>query len=131
MIVLDTHAWVWWMSRSNALSRKVRRLLDQTTQERPALVSSISVWEVMLLARRGRLQLTMPVADWLAHAEALPMLRFVPVDNRIAMLAVDLPAPLHNDPADRIIVATALQVGAKLATKDEKLARYQPIATVW
>jgi PIN domain nuclease of toxin-antitoxin system len=81
--------------------------------------------------RRGRLELSMDVGDWVAKAEALPLLRFVPVDNRIALRSVLLPPPLHNDPADRIIVATALQLGATLITKDEKLRGYPHVRTVW
>ncbi len=131
MIVLDTHAWVWWVSRSDALSRKARRLLDETVETEPVYVSSISVWEVSLLARRGRLRLTIPLTDWIAKSEALPFLRFVPVDNRIAVRSVLLPEPLHGDPADRIIVATTLQLSGRLITKDKKLRAYEHIDTVW
>ena len=131
MIVLDTHVWIWWVSRSEELSSRVRKLLDDIAEPEFAIVSSISVWEAALLHQRGRLRLSMPLDNWLSHSESLPFLRFVPVDNRIAARSVLLPEPLHRDPADRIIVATALQFGATLVTRDEKLRSYSAVDTVW
>ncbi len=84
-----------------------------------------------MLADRGRLTLSMDVADWIARAEAMPFFRFVPVDNTIAHRSVRLPGALHQDPADRIIVATALTLGMPLVTKDEKLRGYRHLSTVW
>lgn len=131
MIVLDTHAWVWWVSGSTPLSPKVRRLIGDGVQQNAIYLSSISIWEVAQLANRGRLQLTMGVADWVAKSEALPFVHFVPVDNTIALKSVQLPDPLHSDPADRIIIATALTLGFPLVTRDEKIARYPHIRTIW
>jgi len=73
----------------------------------------------------------MEPADWISHSEALGLLRFVPVDNHIAVRSVALPAPLHDDPADRIIVATALSLGATLVTKDRRLRRYRHVKSLW
>jgi PIN domain nuclease of toxin-antitoxin system len=94
-------------------------------------ISSISCWEVALLVKKGRLELTMDPGDWIARSESLPYLCFVPVDNHIAQRSVALPAPLHQDPADRIIVATALSLGAELVTRDRRLHRYRHVPTVW
>lgn len=80
---------------------------------------------------RGRLQLTMDVAAWVAKSEALPFVHFIPVDNAIALKSVQLPGPLHPDPADRIIIATALTLGFPLITRDEKIARYPHVLTIW
>ena len=131
MIVLDTHAWVWWVSGAASLPRKVNDALDLGVKDRSIRISSISVWEVAQLVARGRLELTMDVADWVAKSEALEFIRFVPVDNRIAVRATRLTAPLHADPADRIIVATTLALGASLVTKDDKLRRYRHVETIW
>ena len=109
----------------------MRKLIERHVGVQEVHVSSISTWEVALLVRRGRLELSMDVADWVAKSEALPFLRFVPVDNGIALRPVLLPAPLHNDPADRIIIATALQLGATLITKDDKLRAYPHVPTAW
>lgn len=131
MIVLDTHAWIWWVGEAPDLPRRVRQRIQRSADDGALCVSSISAWEVGLLVKRGRLELTMAVGDWLAASEALPFLRFIPVDHRIALRSVLLPDPLHNDPADRIIIATALQLGAAVVTKDEKLRSYPHVETVW
>jgi PIN domain nuclease of toxin-antitoxin system len=132
VIVLDTHALVWWVASPDRLPRKARSRLDRAVDGGDALrVSSISAWEVAMLVARGRLALTMDVSAWLAAAEALPMLEFVPVDNAVAQRAVALPETLPRDPADRIIAATALGLGATLVTGDERLRGYRPLPTLW
>lgn len=131
MIVLDTHAWVWWISVPERLSRRAREAIDGSMGDGSVCVSAISCWEVALLVKKGRLELTMDPSDWISRCESLPFLRFVPVDNHIALRSVQLPGPLHEDPADRIIVATAQSLGASLVTKDRRLRRYRHVRSVW
>ena len=131
MIVLDTHALVWWLAEPARLSRRARSAIDQAMASRSIGVSSISAWEIATLVKKGRHELNRDAGDWLAQAEALPLVRFVPVDNRIALRSVRLPPPLHEDPADRIIAATALVLGAPLVTKDRRLHDFPPLQTVW
>jgi PIN domain nuclease of toxin-antitoxin system len=80
---------------------------------------------------KGRLDLTMPVEDSIARSEALRFLRFIPVDNRIAHKSANLPGQLHEDPADRIIIATTISLGGTLITKNEKIRKYQHMRTAW
>lgn len=131
MIVLDTHAWIWWVSSPEGLSPTARAAIDAATEESVVFVSSISCWEVSLLVEKGRLELAMSVEDWLAGSEALPFVTFVPVDNRIAVRSNRLSGAFHDDPADRIIVATTLGLGAKLVTRDRKIQRYPHVESVW
>jgi PIN domain nuclease of toxin-antitoxin system len=131
LIVLDTHVWVWWIGEPARLSRKAAEAIDASMADSSICVSSISCWEVALLVKKGRLELTMAPDDWIARCESIPFLRFVPVDNHIAARSVALPDPLHEDPADRIIVATALSLGAMLATRDSRLRRYRHVKSVW
>jgi len=131
MIVLDTHVWVWWVSGIQSLSSKANRLIIEARDRNAIYISSISVWEIAQLVERGRLQLTVDVTDWVAKSEALPFIHFIPVDNSIAIKSVQLPSPLHPDPADRIIIATALALGFPLITRDRKIARYPYIQTIW
>lgn len=132
MIVLDTHALVWWVSDPERVPLKARRLIDAAVKTGDACaVSSISAWEIAMLVTLGRLQLTVDLEIWMAHVEALPFVRFVPVDNRLAVAAVRLEDFPHRDPADRIIVATALALGATLITADRRLQGYRRLKTAW
>lgn len=131
MIVLDTHAWLWWVSNPELLGEQATVAIDDARQRREILISSISAWEVAMLVQRGRLQLSLGVQEWIARCETLPFMEFVPVDNAIAVQATCLPGELHGDPADRIIVATALSRGATVVTKDRKLQDYSGVATLW
>lgn len=132
MIVLDTHALVWWVADTARLGAKARRLIDGAVKEGERLaVSSISVWEIGMLVARGRLELTMDVQTWIASVQALPQLTFIAVDNAIALRAVHLADFSERDPADRMIVATALGLNATLVTADKRLRGYRPLRTAW
>ena len=131
MILLDTHAWVWWVYGQPALSRKAHRKIHGAAEEAGVYVSSISSWEVSQLVKRGRLELTMDVESWVAKSEAMPFLHFVPVDNAITLKSVRLPEPLHSDPADRIIIATATILGFPLITRDKRILEYPHVRTIW
>ncbi len=131
MIVLDTHAWIWFTSDPQILSKTAKKAVDAAVKEKNVLISSISSWEVALLVKKGRLKLSMDVQDWIAISENLPFIEFIPVSNSIAVKSVNLPQPLHPDPADRIIIATALSTGASVITKDKKLTDYKHVKTIW
>jgi len=131
VIVLDTHVWVWFVSNPELLSKAAKKAIDASIQQKGIFISSISAWEVALLAAKKRLKLSIDVTDWIIKSEKLPFFQFIPVDNSIAVKAVNLPQPLHKDPADRIIIATAINAGAPVVTKDEKLLHYPHIETIW
>jgi PIN domain nuclease of toxin-antitoxin system len=132
MILLDTHAWIWHLADPDRLPARARKAIEERTASRgDVLVSSISAWELAMLVERGRLRLSIDAEAWLAHAEALPFLRFVPVDNRIALASVRLPLSVSPDPADRIIVATAMLAGIPLVTADKRIRRCGVVKTIW
>jgi PIN domain nuclease of toxin-antitoxin system len=131
VIVLDTHTLVWWASDPSKLSAPARRAIANHAGQGQLVVSSISAWEVALLVQRGRLLLTVDVNDWLFHVERFDAIRFIPIDNRLAVRSTSLPEPFHKDPADRIIVATAQQVGAPIVTSDRKIRDYPHAETIW
>ena len=131
MILLDTHALVWWVDNPAQLSRPASEAIEQAMKTKSVYVSCFSSWEIALLVERGRLRLALDVRDWLARCERLPFLSFVPVSTAIAVESVRLPDFPHADPADRIITATALSLGALLVTKDDKLRSYPNVQTVW
>jgi PIN domain nuclease of toxin-antitoxin system len=131
VIVLDTHALLWWVNDPTTLSAPAKEAIDAAVESKTVHVSCISSWEIALLVERGRLRLALDVRDWLCRCEALPFLTFVAVGNAIAIESVRLPDFPHADPADRIIAATALSLGAALVTKDDKLQNYPHVTTIW
>jgi PIN domain nuclease of toxin-antitoxin system len=131
LIVLDTHAWVWWVASPEQLSERAREEIERAKEREQIYVSSMSCWEVALLVRKGKLELTIPVEDWISRSEALPWVQFVPLDNRIALRCNHLPGEFHEDPADRVIVATALILGSPLVSKDTRIRDYSHVETIW
>ncbi len=132
MIVLDTQTLIWWVNEPEKISHKAKKLIEKEIKEAGIiLVSSISIWEVYLLFKKGKIHMSANPDIWLEKVENLVNLRFIPVDNKIAGLSVNLPEPLHKDPADRIIIATARQYGATLITSDDKIRKYSGVQTIW
>ena len=131
MIVLDTRAWIWHVDSPHLLSLAAGDAIRQARDSRSVYVSCISTWEIHMLVSKGRLAFSVDADVWVTRCERLSFLRFVPVDNEIARLAVGLPDPCHADPADRMIVATARYLGAALVTKDRRLRDYEHVSTVW
>lgn len=131
MIVLDTHALVWWAAGDSQLSRAAREAIEAEVQDGEILISAISAWEVAMLTKAGRLALTMDAEAWLDTVAQVPAVRFVPVDVRISVQSVDLPGEFHKDPADRIIVATARHHSVSLVSADLKIRDYPHVQTIW
>lgn len=132
MIVLDTHTLIWWINGPQKLSKKAREIINQEKhREGSILVSSISTLEIYRLVKNGKLQLINDTDSWLEKIESLPAVRFVPIDNKVAITSINLPDFDHKDPADRIIIATALQFGATLITSDERILKYKKVQTLW
>lgn len=119
MIVLDTHALLWLDTDSEQLGPQARAAIVAAFQQRALGVSAITFWECTMLAQRGRITLPDPVAIWRRSLLARG-LREWPVDGDFAIAAAELPIE-HRDPADRMIAATALTLGAALATADARL----------
>lgn len=94
-------------------------------------ISAMSVWEICLLALSEKLQLKSDVHAWLGKVLSLPILTVVSVDASIAERSMFLPGLLPKDPADRMIVATALEIQAPLVTIDQKIRRSNVVPTIW
>ncbi|MCK5098941.1 MAG: type II toxin-antitoxin system VapC family toxin [Desulfobacteraceae bacterium] len=131
MIVIDTHVWLWWISNPEKLAINAARAIDKAVNDDGMIISSISTWEIALLINKGRLKLSINVRDWVRKTESLSFIRFVPVDNTIALRSVTLPGDFHPDPADRIITATAMTMGLPLVTRDDKILGYPHVETIW
>jgi PIN domain nuclease of toxin-antitoxin system len=131
VIVLDTHALVWWLAGPEQLSPRALRAIKTAAANSEVAISAVSVFEIATLVRRGRLELGIDADRWFAALRSLPELIVEPISAEIAWAAGGLDARLPGDPADRIITATALALDAKLATPDEKLRAAANIQTVW
>jgi len=131
MIVLDTQTLVWWTTKPELLSKRALRKIEAEAKKGKLLISSISILEIYLLVKKKKIGFSVDIDTWLATIEKSSDFEFVPVDNRIAAKSVTLPEPFHNDPADRIIVATARESGAALITSDARIRKYPHIQSVW
>ena len=131
MILLDTHALIWWVNGRQELSLRADQAIARGLRDGGVAVSSISAWEIAMLVARDRLVLSLDTGRWLARVGEIDGVRFIPVDNEIAVESVSLPGNFHKDPADRVIVATARRFAALLVTVDEKLHSYAHVRTIW
>lgn len=128
MIVLDTHAWVWWLTKPHKLGRKAARAIDKADR---IGVSAISVWEIATKAEAGTLKFDRPYDVWLDAALAEDRrIELVPLSPRISVEAVRL-SWAHRDPADRFIVASARTHDAALVTADERILTSGLVRCLW
>ena len=120
-VLLDTHVWIWWLLGSERLSPRERRSLDQRAAGDGCHLSAMSLWEAQMLHSKGRLTLDRPFAAWLRQATAPGVVMVLPLDVEVVVALDLLPQSFHGDPADRLIVATALTHGLPLATHDSAI----------
>lgn len=117
-LLIDTHIWLWSRLAPKRIPRRVARALTKSTNE--LWLSPVSIWEVLLLCRRGRLQLDPDPVQWIQTAIASVPLHEAPVTQELALATRSIALP-HYDPADHLLAATARIYGLKLVTADESL----------
>lgn len=124
-LLLDTHVWLWYAQGAAGQLRPagVRRL-DDARRGDGLLVSAVSVWEIGMHAARGRIQLTLPLRDWVDAALGAPGIHLAPLDVAIAAESTLLPGEPRGDPADRFLIATARSRDVALATRDAQILQY-------
>lgn len=123
-VVLDTHVLVWLLAGDERIRPVVRQAVENASFAGGVHVCAISLWEVAMLVAKERLTLLRDVGDWIDDVVAHPGLTVVPLAPEIAVASTRLPGEIHRDPADRIIVATARTLGARLVTADRALLEY-------
>jgi PIN domain nuclease of toxin-antitoxin system len=130
MVVLDTHAWLWWLAAPENLSRAARDAIDAADE---IGIAAISAWEVTMLEDRGRIALDRPAARWVRDALAAdPRIVELPLTPAVAVAAARYGDPgLSIDFADRFIYATARDRRATLITRDEALRAFDSERTLW
>ena len=118
MILLDTHVLLWLRFGHERLGAETRRIVEPAWRSGEAAVSAVSFWEIALLQDKGRLTLLRDIEAWRGQLFR-DGLTEIPVDGQIGIRAAGL-ADFHHDPADRLIVATALD-GHRLVTADRRI----------
>ena len=131
MILLDTHALVWWAAEPARLSARAKRAVAAAVRSGYVAASAVSLFEIATAIRRGRLELAVPPEQWLTDLRLLPELRLEPVSAEIAEIAGSFDEKFPGDPADRLIAATAVALGLKLVTADARLRRAPQLQAVW
>jgi PIN domain nuclease of toxin-antitoxin system len=120
-VLLDTHVLLFWLENERRLNKRQRKLLASATSENPLLVSDITLWEIAVLYELKRIQLALPLRDWLERATAAPLVQICPITAAVAADMASLPSSFHRDPADRILVSTARVYDLSLLTQDERI----------
>jgi len=125
VIVLDTHIWLWLINAN--FDQFPSHWRDQIESANRVGISPISCYEVALAHQRGRIELPYSAEEWFQNALAPAGIELFPLTESVAARAVGL-SPVHKDPFDRLIMATALVYKAKLASIDGLFSRYPELA---
>lgn len=128
MIILDTHAWIWWTSESPNLSENAVVAIKNASQ---IGIPAICCWELAMLESKKRIGLNMDAQVWIDLALQKEKVQLIPLSPEIAVLSTRLPEDFHGDPADRLIVASSLVYKAPLISKDNKISSCNFVRTIW
>ena len=129
-VLLDTHIWLWWLLGAERLDSTEMSALDRLADRGDLHLSAMSLWEAQMLHSKGRLTLDRPFPIWLREASREDILQVLPLDLNVVIALNELPDTFHGDPADRLIVATALVHGLPLATYDGPIRR-SGVIPIW
>ena len=125
--LLDTCALLWLARRDSNLSPVVRQAIEKADL---VYVSAVSAWELGLKFARGKLEFPVPLKEWYPAVLVKHRLQELPLTGALGIAATQLPA-LHADPADRLLIATALEHGLTLLTPDRHITQYPNLKTLW
>ena len=126
MYLLDTCAFIWYLEDSSRLSERARSIIDN---EENVFLSLTSLWEIAIKKTIKKLELNKTTAELQALCES-GGIRILPIDANYFDTIQHLPL-IHGDPFDRLIIATAKEVGLTVVTDDEKIRLYSDVETVW
>jgi PIN domain nuclease of toxin-antitoxin system len=122
-LLLDTHAWIWLVTGESRILKSEFGKVLLKQENIGFFLSSISLWEIAMLISKERLKLTMDTRLWLERFLKITHTSIIEIDPNIAVKSTGLDG-FHGDPADRIIVATAILKKVKLVTADQSILKY-------
>jgi PIN domain nuclease of toxin-antitoxin system len=124
-LLLDTHVALWLASGDKRLRASTRALIDDCWQDGGIiLLSAVTAWEIALLIDTGRIDLDVPVEAWINRFLGRPGIEAVPLSHRAACRSYQLHHLEHRDPADRLLIATAIELACPFVTYDERITRF-------
>ena len=123
MILLDTHVLLWLMAGDNKLGRLSRKQIDEAYHQGKLSVSAISFWEISMLQNKGRIELSDNIQSWRKQLLRQGIIE-MPIDGKIGIDSTNI-ENFHADPADRLIVSTAILNDAVLVTADGKILAWE------
>lgn len=134
MIVLDTHAWIWWVDGDleKLSSIQIERIRSESNNGRIG-VCAISCWEIAIkvaLDREDSLVLSLRVEEWIGFALSYPGVELIPLSPEIAIKSTKLIDPPNQDPFDKLIIASAIQYRCPLVTSDKEMRAYPHVETI-
>ncbi len=121
---------MWWFERNSRLTTAQMTVLNKARAGPPLLVSDVTLWEIATLSSLGRLQFEIPLQEWLERATAAPLVERCRITPAIAAQVAALPETFHRDPADRLLVSTAIVTEAILLTADVKIIQSGLVTTL-
>jgi PIN domain nuclease of toxin-antitoxin system len=131
MILLDTCAIIWDALDPGRLSIQAKRAIDRADQNNALVISDISIWEIAMLVKKGRIEIDTSAANFLNLFLQSRNVSVIQISPEIAELSTHLGPDISNDPADRLIAATSVVHNAQLITADQKLLDNELVDTLW
>lgn len=124
-LLLDTHIALWLDSGDDRLRASTRALVEGSWQRGGTIfISAVTAWEIALLVDTGRIELDLPVDEWIERFLGRPGIEAVPLSHRAASRSYRMHPLEHRDPADRLLIATAIELACPLVTYDERIIRF-------
>ena len=124
-LLLDTHIALWLHSGDDRLRSSTRALIDGCWRNVGTIfLSAVTVWEIALLVDTDRIDLDVPIEAWVKRFVERPGIEAVPLGHGPASCAYQFHRLEHRDPADRLLIATAIELACPLVTYDERIARF-------
>ncbi len=128
MILLDTCTLLWLVTQQDSLSKNALQEINENSNA--LFTSAISAFEIGVKVNKKLLELPLPPQEWFSKVLYLHGLIELPIDSEIALFAAQLP-PIHKDPADRLIIATAHKHHLTILTPDQHISTYPQAKTTW